>query len=415
MKHLTLFSSKMAIGESSRHSHGRQGGGPDRDGSGRAMAVGRRAAGRRTTVISACNRAAWPRKSIWPIAPGTTDPGPAGLPHPITRGRTQIRSTDSSRTCEAPLPISYRQNPQRLYIVSRDSLSVTFVSLSSGRKTSVTRSPPPVSRATRYPTDRVAGGEPLRAHWTSRDGRSSLASGSLLDRMTLRQDSHDSSVTIGPMKTRSCTPPPRSLRILMIAPTSFFADYGCHVRILEEITALQRLGHRVRLCTYHNGRNLPGIDIRRSVDVPWLKRAEVGSSRHKAYLDLALFAETLRQLVAFRPDVIHSHLHEGALIGGVLGRLARRPVVFDYQGSLTEEMLDHGFIRKHGLRERFFRRIERRIDRIADSVVPSGVAARRYLECSGLDPSRIRDIPDAVDLARFDPMAASAGGRAIRE
>ncbi len=233
--------------------------------------------------------------------------------------------------------------------------------------------------------------------------------------MTLRQDSHDSSVTIGPMKTRSCTPPPRSLRILMIAPTSFFADYGCHVRILEEITALQRLGHRVRLCTYHNGRNLPGIDIRRSVDVPWLKRAEVGSSRHKAYLDLALFAETLRQLVAFRPDVIHSHLHEGALIGGVLGRLARRPVVFDYQGSLTEEMLDHGFIRKHGLRERFFRRIERRIDRIADSVVPSGVAARRYLECSGLDPSRIRDIPDAVDLARFDPMAASAGGRAIRE
>ena len=30
----------------------------------------------------------------------------------------------------------------------------------------------------------------------------------------------------------------KSLKILMIAPTSFFADYGGHVRILEEAVAL---------------------------------------------------------------------------------------------------------------------------------------------------------------------------------
>jgi len=41
---------------------------------------------------------------------------------------------------------------------------------------------------------------------------------------------------------------PRGIRalaynVLMIAPTSFFADYGCHVRIWEEIQALQHLGH----------------------------------------------------------------------------------------------------------------------------------------------------------------------------
>lgn len=200
----------------------------------------------------------------------------------------------------------------------------------------------------------------------------------------------------------------------MIAPTSFFADYGCHVRILEEIAALQRLGHRVRLCTYHNGRDLPGIDIRRSVDVPWLKRAEVGSSRHKAYLDLALFVESARQVIAFRPDVIHGHLHEGALIGGILGRLSRRPVVFDYQGSLTEEMLDHGFIRERGRRERLFRWLERRIDRLPDRVVPSGVAALEYLTEGGLDPSRIRYVPDAVDLERFDPRASREAGLQVR-
>ena len=44
-----------------------------------------------------------------------------------------------------------------------------------------------------------------------------------------------------------------SPRVLMIAPTSFFADYGCHVRILEEARALQAAGHAVTIATYHNG------------------------------------------------------------------------------------------------------------------------------------------------------------------
>jgi glycosyltransferase involved in cell wall biosynthesis len=191
----------------------------------------------------------------------------------------------------------------------------------------------------------------------------------------------------------------------MVAPTSFFADYGCHVRVLEEVRALTARGHRVRICTYHNGDDLPGLDIRRSVDIPWLRRAEVGSSRHKAYLDVALSAESLRQALAFRPHLIHGHLHEGALIGGVIGRLTRTPVVFDYQGSLTEEMLDHGFIRQRGRRERFFRWLERRIDRLPDVVVPSSVAGESYLRRSGLRPLRIIPLGDAVDTARFDPDA----------
>jgi glycosyltransferase involved in cell wall biosynthesis len=201
----------------------------------------------------------------------------------------------------------------------------------------------------------------------------------------------------------------------MIAPTSFFADYGCHVRILEEVRALQARGHTVRVCTYHNGRNVEEVDICRSVDVPWLKRAEVGSSRHKAYLDVALFVAILRQAIRFRPDIIHGHLHEGALIGTIIGWLLRKPVVFDYQGSLTEEMLDHGFIRKRGLRERFFRRLERWIDRRPAAVIASGIAAERYLLDSGLDRHRVVLIHDGVDTCRFDPAAAVTARAQIRQ
>src|SRR5918911_447579 len=123
----------------------------------------------------------------------------------------------------------------------------------------------------------------------------------------------------------------------MIAPTSFFADYGCHIRIWHEAKALQARGHRRVIATSHNGDDMPGFDIRRSWDVPWLKRAMVGSSRHKLYLDAALSYRALTTALSLRPTIIHAHLHEGALIGAVLKRIARVPLVFDFQGSMTSE------------------------------------------------------------------------------
>ncbi len=142
---------------------------------------------------------------------------------------------------------------------------------------------------------------------------------------------------------------PGAYRVLMIAPTSFFADYGCHVRIREEARILSALGCRVTITTYHNGRDIDGLDIRRTLSIPWRQGYEVGSSRHKIAFDALLFLRTLGALRQVRPDVIHAHLHEGALIGVALSRLSGIPLVFDYQGSLTSEMVDHHFISPQGL------------------------------------------------------------------
>src|SRR5512135_2745668 len=96
-------------------------------------------------------------------------------------------------------------------------------------------------------------------------------------------------------QAQSGTPQPsaRSYRILMIAPTSFFADYGCHVRILEEARILHKLGHQVKIVTYYKGRNLPGLDIERTPPVPWRAEYEVGSSRHKIAFDALLAQQSL--------------------------------------------------------------------------------------------------------------------------
>jgi glycosyltransferase involved in cell wall biosynthesis len=198
--------------------------------------------------------------------------------------------------------------------------------------------------------------------------------------------------------------PPDRFRVLMLAPTSFFADYGCHVRILEEARVLQQLGQRVVIAAYYNGNDVPGLDIRRTLPIPWRRHYLVGSSKHKIAFDALLGLKTLDLLLRGRYDVIHAHLHEGALIGLVLGRLFRVPVVFDFQGSLTGEMLDHHFLRPGGLPHRFFRWLETQIVRHAPIILTSSAHAAQLLQDEfGCRPDRIQILPDCVNADVFRP------------
>src|SRR3989304_7823546 len=129
------------------------------------------------------------------------------------------------------------------------------------------------------------------------------------------------------------------MNILTIAPTPFFADRGCHVRILEETKALMKLGNDVTICTYHNGRNIAGLNIKRIPNIPWYNKLEAGPSYHMPYLDMLLLSRSLQCSLKKKPDVIHAHLHEGAFIGGLCGKFRNAPMVFDMQGSLSGEMV----------------------------------------------------------------------------
>jgi glycosyltransferase involved in cell wall biosynthesis len=203
--------------------------------------------------------------------------------------------------------------------------------------------------------------------------------------------------------------------ILMIAPTSFFADYGNHIRIWQEARALQGIGHRVVIATYHNGDDMPGIEIHRSWDVPWIKRAMVGSSRHKIYLDAALSYRALAVGLRLRPTIIHAHIHEGALIGAVLRRVLRVPLIFDYQGSLTSEMIDHRFL--SGTDSRLYgplRRLERWIDHQADALITSSHNAAEMLGGLGFPADRLNTVIDGIDTERFQPFDGSPAWEAER-
>lgn len=192
--------------------------------------------------------------------------------------------------------------------------------------------------------------------------------------------------------------------VLMLAPTMFFADYGCHVRIFEEATALQTLGHHIRILAYPNGRDINDLQVRRCPGVPFNYRVVVGSSRHKLYLDALLGLAGLHEVFAHRPDVIHAHLHEGALLGRILGTLRDVPLIFDFQGSLTGEMCDHGFLDCDSHFYRPMRLLERWIDHQPDVILTSSHHAANLLVTEFRVPAnRIVPVPDCVNTDRFRP------------
>ncbi len=208
------------------------------------------------------------------------------------------------------------------------------------------------------------------------------------------------------------------MRILMVTPTSFFSDYGGHIRILEETRALQALGHKVAIVTYHKGSNLPGLDIRRTPPLPWHNDYEVGSSRHKYAFDVYLMWQAMREALRFRPDIIHGHMHEGALIGGIVAKVLRIPLVFDFQGSLTGEMVDHHFLKGHGRRYTVFHRLEQFIDNnLSNAILTSSIQAATLLKNNFHVPAaNIHPLPDCAVPNRFDPTAVSPQEKqALRE
>jgi glycosyltransferase involved in cell wall biosynthesis len=189
--------------------------------------------------------------------------------------------------------------------------------------------------------------------------------------------------------------------VVMLAPTAFFSDYGCHVRIYEEARTLQERGYHTQIFTYRRGRDLPGLNIVRIPPMPWGNHYAMGSSWHKLLFDALLLARAA--LTQRRPpSLIHAFLHEGALAGRFLARLWNVPLIFDYQGSLTGEMIDHGFLLAGSRMHRRLLALEKYINDLPDAIVTSSTHAARLLrDLFDCRCPLIHTVPDCVDGRRF--------------
>lgn len=169
------------------------------------------------------------------------------------------------------------------------------------------------------------------------------------------------------------------MKILVVAPTPFFADRGTHIRILEEALALEKLGHKITIATYHIGRDVD-LEVETKMEVRrirrllfWYKKLEAGPDWQKIVLDLLLIKKTLFLAGAQKPDVIHAHLHEGVLIGWIVQKILfwrNITLVCDFHGSLTKEMISHSYLGA-GLLKKIFEGVEKWIDRRGEVALTS--------------------------------------------
>ena len=193
----------------------------------------------------------------------------------------------------------------------------------------------------------------------------------------------------------------------MIAPTPFFADRGCHTQIYEEIRALQKLGHEIVIVTYGIGRDIPGIRIIRTINFPWYNKLSAGPSYTKILLLPFLTFKVLTTILSFKPQIIHAHLHEGAIIA----RFCKfffpgRKYLFDMQGSLTGETLQHGFVKKNSLFFKFLMWFEKHIANWF-FVITQSDSMIAELESFSVPENRRRNVHDGVDTEIFRPMKFS--------
>ncbi|MBI4240690.1 MAG: glycosyltransferase family 4 protein [Candidatus Rokubacteria bacterium] len=209
----------------------------------------------------------------------------------------------------------------------------------------------------------------------------------------------------------------RPLRIVKITPMPFFVDAGGCVRVLEEARALERAGHRVVICTYNMGRDLPGLEIVRVPRaIPQYGPADLALTPRKLLvklgLDIALLATALRVARAVRADCLHAHLDDGALLGLILSRLLRTPMIYDCQGSYTATLIGDGSLRPRSLAARLRVSAERIVARACPLVVTSAPhTAEHLIREVGIEPTRIRVLLDRINTDLFQPGLAPAGLR----
>ena len=91
-------------------------------------------------------------------------------------------------------------------------------------------------------------------------------------------------------------------------------------------------------------------------------------------------------------------------MGSLVARLLKIPLLFDYQGSMVSEMVDHNFLKERGLLFKLFKSLEKRLDDASDLIMPSSSGAIEALTTLfQIDPQKVCPVPDGVDTEIFRP------------
>jgi len=159
------------------------------------------------------------------------------------------------------------------------------------------------------------------------------------------------------------------MKILMIAPEPFFQPRGTPISTYHRIKALTKLGYKIDLLTYHIGKDvkIKNAKIYRIVKIPFIKKVKIGPSYAKFILDFFLFLKAFSMCRKKKYNFIHVH-EEAGVIGIVLKKLLKVPLVYDMHSSMPQQLVNYNFANNKILLK-VFRLLEKSVIRNSDGVI----------------------------------------------
>lgn len=188
----------------------------------------------------------------------------------------------------------------------------------------------------------------------------------------------------------------------MLAPTPFFSDRGCHIRVLNSYLRLKKEGHNITMITYPLGRNVLNIKPIRVKQLPGYRKKSPGFSMYKPLLDVMMYCRAKKEMAKTSYDLIYAHLHEGALIGIFLKKKFRSKLIFDSQGSLAGELLAGNTIRKKSITYKFVSKLEKYITEKPDEIITSTDGLKKFIQKEFKFTKKIEVIKDLPDKSLFN-------------
>lgn len=193
----------------------------------------------------------------------------------------------------------------------------------------------------------------------------------------------------------------KKLKILMIAATPIPGNRGTPSRILEMSEALKDLGHDVRIVAYHlKSREYNGpVEVYRIPNIKTYRKLGPGPSIQKFLVcDPLLYLKVKQLLKTFKPDIIHGHSFEGALVGIMLKRNFEGKLVYDAHSTLIGEMPHYNFLSPKII----LNAIDKYVPQKSDVIISVSEEIKSFLINLGISEKKIYVIPTGVNINQFN-------------
>jgi len=196
----------------------------------------------------------------------------------------------------------------------------------------------------------------------------------------------------------------KPLNIAMVAACPFPTSQGSQVLIRELAEALCKRGHRIHIVTYHFG-EYPleaKYKIHRIPKVGTYFRLEAGPSLAKFYLNLLLILKLNEMVKKERIDIIHAHNYEGLLVGYIVKRLKKIPLVYHSHNVLEEELPTY-------YKKKVLKNIAKLAGHLLDLLLPPrsdfclaiSESAASFLKGLGVSENRLIYLPPGIFTEEF--------------